>query len=109
MVTSENSTLQELKRRQTFIWNGDSFFKRVSDIAGRYNLPCPEEMQQFSKDEWKSTIKRSVREYWTNRLQEEAEDKSTLEKISLMSYSSPSRGTDSSGVGCGSVMSYGCG
>ena len=86
VVTSENSTLQELKHRQTFVQNEDYFFKRVSDIAGRCNLPGPEETQQFSKYEWKSTIKRSVRDYLTNRLQEEAGDKSTLARYHIPAF-----------------------
>ena len=44
VATSENSTLQEFRHRRTLIQNEDSFFKRVSNIAGRYNLPGPEEM-----------------------------------------------------------------
>lgn len=83
VATSENSTLQELSKRQSIIQNKESFFKRIFDILVKYNLPSLSEIQQMTKDEWKSTVKQTVREYWTEKLQEEAGNRSTLERCHI--------------------------
>ena len=51
----------------------------------RYELPTVEEVQSLNKEQWKLTVKKAVKNYWTQLLQNEAETKSTLEWCAISS------------------------
>ena len=80
---SDNPTLQELRKRQDVVQFPESFFIRVVHIIKKYNLPTPDEMNRFSKEQCKHMVKCAVRTYWTQELVERAADKSTLERCHL--------------------------
>ena len=82
---SDNPTLQELRKRQDVVQFPESFFIRVAHIIEKYNLPTPDEMNRFSKEQCKHRVKCAVRTYWTQELVERAADKSTLERCHLPS------------------------
>ena len=83
IVTSENQTLQQFWNRQYALQNDGSFFKNVRELIERYELPPPSEMRNMSRDQWKIRVKRTLRCYWTEQLQREAGDKSTLKYCNL--------------------------
>ena len=83
IIASENSTLQQLWKRQISLKQEGSFFKYIPGLIEKYCLPSPEEILLLSKEEWKLLVKRRLRVYWTEQLREEAEEKSTLERCHL--------------------------
>ena len=83
IITSENSTLQQFRKRQISLKQEGSFFKYISGLIERYCLPSPEEILLLGKEGWKLLVKRRLKVYWTEQLHEEAEEKSTLERCHL--------------------------
>ena len=79
IVTSENLILQEVSKRQMPMKNQGSIFKQIMETMERYELPTLEEVQSLNKEQWKLKVKKAVKNYWTQLLQNEAETKSTLE------------------------------
>ena len=78
ILVSKNETIVELTKHQIAINldNELSFYCRVHDILYLYNLPPLAELQTDipSKDQ----CKQAVNAYWTEKLQEEVSQKSTL-------------------------------
>lgn len=62
-----------------------SFFNRVKDILSKYNLPGIELLSEMNvnKTQWKIETKKTIRQYWTERLKDEASDKSTLKYCAI--------------------------
>ncbi|VDI08034.1 Hypothetical predicted protein [Mytilus galloprovincialis] len=65
--------------------NADSFFSRAQEILNFYNLPSIAEFKEHlpSKIQWKKDTNRSIAEKWTNLLQKEMEEKSTLKHCNI--------------------------
>ena len=61
IITSENSTLQQLWKRQISLKQEGSFFKYISGLIEKYCLPSPEEILLLSKEGWKLLVKRRLR------------------------------------------------
>ena len=80
---SNTHTLQELRKRQEVVQVPESFFIRVAHIIKKYNLPMPDDMNRFSKEQCKHMVKCAVRTYWTQELVERVGDKSALERCHL--------------------------
>ena len=83
VITSENSTLQQLWKRQISLKQRGSYFEYIAGLVEKYCLPSPEEILLLNKEGWKLLVKRTLRVYWTEQLREEAGEKSTLERCHL--------------------------
>ena len=82
MLVSENETVKELAERQiaTNLDNKLSIFSKAQDILDQYQLQSLRELKVCltTKEKWKLQIRTAVYKYWTNELQNEACEKSTL-------------------------------
>ena len=89
VLTSTNKTIKELSTRQIAINldNSQSYFSRVQVILDIYNLPSLQYLSEnlTSKENWKSQVKRAVNKHWSELLQEEASEKSTLKYMNIES------------------------
>ena len=83
VIQSENSTLQDLWKRQITLLQDGSFFEHVSGLLEKYSLPVPEKIVKMSREAWKLLVKQTLRVYWTKQFREEAGEKSTLEHCHL--------------------------
>ena len=83
VITSENSTLQQLWKRQFSLKRRGSFFEYIAGLVEKYCLPSPEEILLLNKEGWKLLVKRTLRVYWMEQLREEAGEKLTLERCHL--------------------------
>ena len=83
VIQRENSTLQDLWKRQITLLQDGSFFEHVSGLLEKYSLPVPEKIVKMSREAWKLLVKKTLRVYWTKQLREEAGEKSTLERCHL--------------------------
>lgn len=87
ILTSTNKTITELSNRQIAINldNSQSYFNRVQDILNIYNLPNLHCLSKnlTSKENWKFQVKRAVNKYWSELLQKEAAEKSTLKYMNI--------------------------
>ena len=89
VLTTSNETISQLTERQ-IIMNSDnsqSFYGRTKKILELYDLPDLKSLKNelSTKDQWKIRIKTAVNKYWTNLLQTEAKQKSTLEYLNVFS------------------------
>ena len=82
ILTSTNTTIKDLSARQIAINldNKHSYFSRVQEILDIYQLPHIRDprVSHMTKEQWKKQVKNAVNEYWTEHLQSEAKEKSTL-------------------------------
>ena len=82
ILTSTNTTIKDLSARQIAINldNKHSYFSRVQEILDIYQLPHIRDLRvsHMTKEQWKKQVKNAVNEYWTEHLQSEAKEKSTL-------------------------------
>ena len=89
VLTSTNKTIKELSTRQIAINldNSQSYFSRVQDILDIYNLPSLQYLSEnlTSKENWKFQVKRAVNKHWSELLQKEASEKSTLKYMNIES------------------------
>ena len=88
VIKSENSTLQQLWKRQFMLKQNGSFFGYIAGVIEEYHLLSADEILLLSKEGWKSLVKRTLRVYWEDQLRKEAEKKSTLERCHLDSFTS---------------------
>ena len=67
--------------------NSQSYFSRVQDILDIYNLPSLQYLSEnlTSKENWKFQVKRAVNKHWSELLQKEASEKSTLKYMNIES------------------------
>ena len=81
-IKSGNEKFILLAKRQSLFHDseGRSFFTRVKHILAKYELPDIDSIcdTDISKEQWKINTKNTIRKYWTERLREEAAEKSTL-------------------------------
>ena len=82
-LKSGNTKFVLLAKRQSLSYDTESrsFFTRVKHILTKYELPDIDSICELdiSKDQWKIKTKNAVRKYWTERLRQEAGEKSTLQ------------------------------
>ncbi|CAC5422704.1 unnamed protein product [Mytilus coruscus] len=87
ILASENTKLKNVMERQMTVnaGNSDSFFSRAQEILNFYNLPSIAEFKKHlpSKIRWKKDINRSIADKWSNFLQKEMEEKSTLKHCNI--------------------------
>ena len=86
VIKSENSTLQQLWKRQFMLKQNGSFFGYIAGVIEKYHLPSANEILLLSKEGWKLLVKKTLRVYWEDQLRKEAEKKSTLERCHLDSF-----------------------
>ena len=86
-VKSGNEKFILLAKRQSLFHDseGRSFFTRVKHILAKYELPDIDSIcdTDISKEQWKINTKNTIRKYWTERLCEEAAEKSTLHNCNI--------------------------
>ena len=89
ILTSNNKTISKLTVRQIAVNldNNQSYYNRVQDILNQYNLPNLYYLSEnlTTKEQWKLQVKTAVNKYWTETLQKEAQEKSTLKYINIHS------------------------
>ena len=82
ILTSTNTPIKDLSARQIAINldNKQSYFSRVQEILDIYQLPHIRDLRvgHMTKEQWKKQVKNAANEYWTEHLQSEAKEKSTL-------------------------------
>ena len=78
--------LRQAMEASNCVENDGSFFQFASETIEKYELPLPGVLQTLSKDQWKLTMKKVVREYWTRLLQSEAEIRSTLDRCNIVAH-----------------------
>ena len=82
-LKSGNTKFVLLAKRRSLSYDSESrsFFTRVKDILTKYELPDIDSICELdiSKDQWKIKTMNAVRKYWTERLRQEAGEKSTLQ------------------------------
>ena len=82
-----NKTIRELSSRQIAfnLDNNQSYFSKVQDILNIYDLPnlqCHNK-SLTSKENWKIQVKRAINKKWSELLQKEALEKSTLKYMNI--------------------------
>ena len=87
IVMSENVSIREIAWRQYIAGRPTSFFVRIVDILDLYELPSFIEVMSghFKKLDWKGIVKMSINTYWTTKLQQDCQSKSTLSLLSTTS------------------------
>ena len=85
VLTTSNETISQLTERQ-IIMNSDniqSFFGRTQETLKLYDLPVLKSLRNelSSKDQWKIRTKTAVNKYWTDMLQNEAKQKSSVKYL----------------------------
>ena len=86
VIKSENSTLQQLWKRQFMQKQNGRLFGYITGVIEKYHLPSADEILLMSKEVWKLLVKRTLRVYWEDQLRKEAEKKSTLERCHFDSF-----------------------
>ena len=69
--------------RQLVVGRPESFFRVVRCILQMYKLPTVSTLESFTKLRWKNFSRRAVSQYWSEKLREEAADKSSLTNCNL--------------------------
>jgi hypothetical protein len=84
---SEHVSIREIAWRQYNAGRPTSFFVRIVDILDLYELPSFIEVMSghFKKLDWKGIVKKSINTYWTTKLQQDCQSKSTLSLLSITS------------------------
>ena len=81
--------INELIWRQLAMKQGDSasWAVHVKEITRKYSLPTAHEvfMNPPRKQAWKSMVKEAVYRYWTERLQDQAQQMTTLQLLNIQS------------------------
>ena len=80
IATCTNTSIRNVAWRQAAIKSENSFFKKIVSILHIYKFPEFRTIMngRYKKKEWKIIIKRSIRQYWTDQLQNELTGKTTL-------------------------------
>ena len=69
--------------RQLVVGSPESFFCVARCILQMYKLSTVSSLESFTKLRWKNISRRAVSQYWTEKLREEAADKSSLTNCNL--------------------------
>ena len=87
IIRNDDSVEKEIAFRQLAMKSEsqESWFVKVTDIAQKYELPCPHDLIRNppTKEAWKALVNRTVDNYHITNLQKDAEDKSTLKFLNL--------------------------
>ena len=87
ILTCTNKTIRELSSRQIAfnLDNNQSYFSKVQDILNIYDLPNLQCLSEglTSKEIWKLQVKRAINKHWSELLQKEALEKSTLKYMNI--------------------------
>ena len=87
ILTCTNKTIRELSSRQIAfnLDNNQSYFSKVQDILNIYDLPNLQCLSEglTSKEIWKLQVKRAINKHWSELLQKEALEKSTLKYMNV--------------------------
>ncbi|CAC5412024.1 unnamed protein product [Mytilus coruscus] len=83
VLSCENNTIRDLSERQILMnmQNPTSFFNKIESLlSSSYEVPEITALQQClpTKLSWKSTVKISIREFWTQKLKSDISQKSSL-------------------------------
>ena len=88
-MTCTNKTIREISSRQIAfnLDNSQSYFSKVQDILNIYDLPNLQCLSEglTSKEIWKLQVKRAFNKHWSELLQKEALEKSTLKYMNIHS------------------------
>ena len=86
-MTCTNKTIKELSSRQIAfnLDNNQSYFSKVQYILNIYDLPNLQCLSEglTSKEIWKLQVKRAINKHWSELLQKEALEKSTLKYMNI--------------------------
>ena len=87
ILTTNNTTIRDLSTRQIAIDidKSKNYFSRVQEILDIYQLPHIRELKlsNLTIKQWKIQIKNAVNKYWTEHLQSETREKSTLKYLNI--------------------------
>ena len=64
--------------RQLAVGHCESFFSTTKEILDMYDLPDMSALSKFTKFQWKNECRKAVASYWSEKLREEASEKSSL-------------------------------
>ena len=87
LITSTNETIIQLTERQ-IVMNSDntqSFYDRAKEINLPPNLPHLQNLksERKSKEQWKLKVKTAVNTYWTQNVQDNARELSTMDNLNI--------------------------
>ena len=80
IATCTNTSIRNVAWRQAAVESENRFFIKIVNILHMYKLPEFRTIMngRYKKKEWKIIIKRSIRQYLTDQLQNELPGKTTL-------------------------------
>ncbi len=73
--------LYERQTRMSYCVTSEFLQSDRKVIIERYQLPSSEVMREMSKDSWKLLVKKQIRNFWTNKLQEDLNSKVNNETL----------------------------
>ena len=83
IIRCSNTRIKDVMFRQLAVGSPESFFCVARCILQLYKLPTVSSLESFTKLRWKNISRRAVSQYWTEKLKEEAADKSSLTNCNL--------------------------
>ena len=85
IVNSRNDRIRGLMARQLSLQHQKSFFVSAEGTLQLYSLPPSSQLGNFSKLTWKKMSRQAINGFWTERLVEEAQSKTSLANCDLPS------------------------
>ena len=83
IIRRSNTRIKDVMFRQLAVGSPGSFFCVARCILQLYKLPTVSSLESFTKLRWKNISRRAVSQYWTEKLREEAADKSSLTNCNI--------------------------
>ena len=78
IARSHNTRMQDVMYRQLAVGHCESFFSTTKEILDMYDLPDSSALSKFTKFQWKNECRKAVASYWSEKMRQEASEKSSL-------------------------------